>query len=50
MGRNKIKIRLSNHQKILGAKYCFQNAAELLEEAKREEIINYIVTYQMKAI
>lgn len=34
MKKDKKNFQLSNHQKILGAKYCFENAAALLEEAK----------------
>ena len=33
MKKDKKNIQLSNHQKILGAKYCFENAVALLEEA-----------------
>jgi AbiV family abortive infection protein len=34
MAKDKKKFQLSNHQKILGAKYCYENAIALLDEAK----------------
>lgn len=33
MSKSKKKLQLSNHQKILGSQYCYENAKELYEEA-----------------
>lgn len=34
MAKDKNKFQLSNNQKILGAKYCYENAVALLDETK----------------
>ena len=34
MAKTKKKFQLSNNQKILGARYCYENAVALLDETK----------------